>query len=99
MFAELRHGEFARRVRNKMARAVCAGQLLFVDLPLQRHERVDERLGPWWAAGNMHIHRDVAVDALEHVVALLERPAGDGTRAHGDDVFRSVSYTHLRAHE
>ena len=30
----------------------------------------------------------IAVDALEHVVALLERPAGDGAGAHGDDVFR-----------
>jgi hypothetical protein len=33
------------RVRNKMARAVLAGELLLVYLPLQRHEGVDEASG------------------------------------------------------
>src|SRR5436190_13736689 len=102
MLAELRHWEFAWRVWNKMAWAVWAGQLLLVDLALQRHEGMDERFGSRWTAGDVHVHRDVAVNALEHVVALLERPAGDGTRAHGDDVFRLrhlvVEAHHLRGH-
>jgi hypothetical protein len=39
------------------------------------------------AAGNIDVDRDEAVNSLEYVVALLERAAGDGTGAHGDDVF------------
>src|SRR5438128_2110561 len=66
VLAKLRHWEFAGRVRNKMARAVRTRELLFINLLLQRHEGMNERFGTRWTAGNMHIHRDVAVDAFEH---------------------------------
>ena len=49
-------------------------------------KRVDQGLGARRAAGNVDVDGDVAVDALEDVVALLERAAGDGAGAHGDDV-------------
>ena len=88
MLTEPRHRKFAWRVRVEVARASVAGQLLFADLLLQRHEGVDERFGPRRAAGNVHIDGNVAVDAFEHVVALLERAAGNRARAHRDDILR-----------
>ena len=61
-----------------------------------------KRLGPRRTAGNEHVHRQIPVNAFEHVVALLERPAGNGARAHGNDVFRLghlvVKPHHLRRH-
>ena len=77
-------GASAVRWRGRSAPVSC----LLVDFLLQHHEGVDQRLGPRRAAGDVDVHRDVTVDALEHVVALLERAAGDGAGAHGDDVFR-----------
>jgi len=43
---------------------------------------VEQRLGARRAAGDVDVHRDETVDALEDVVALLERAAGDGAGAH-----------------
>ena len=61
---------------------VLARQFLIVDFALQFHECVQQRFWPRRATGNVNINRDVTVDAFEHVVALLERPAGNGARAH-----------------
>src|SRR5215831_1743622 len=88
VFSKLRHREFTRRVWVGVARAVRTREPLLINFALQRHERMNQRFGTWWTARNVHIHRDVAVDAFEHVVALLERAATDGTGAHRDDVFR-----------
>src|SRR5207249_2259021 len=77
MFAILRHRKFTRRTGIEVARAIWAGQFLLVDSPLQRHESVDKRFGPRRTAGNVHIDRNVAVDAFEDVVTLLEWSAGN----------------------
>src|SRR5437762_11267873 len=77
MFAEPRHRKLAGRIGVEVARASVAGQLLFADLLLQRHEGVDERFGPRRAAGDVHIDGNVAVNPLKDVVALLERAAGN----------------------
>src|SRR6266508_1755510 len=73
VLAELWDGKFARRVRMEVARAARAGQRLLVDLSLQGHEGMDERLGPRRTAGDVDIHRNITINALEHVVTLLER--------------------------
>src|SRR5437867_13023905 len=86
MFAELRHGEFAGGIRIQVPWASVSTQLLLINLLLQRHERVNQRLRSRRTARDMHVHGNVAVDAFKHVVSLLERTTGDGTRAHGDDI-------------
>ena len=44
----------------------------------------------------MNIDRDVSIDPLQHVVALVERPPGNGTGTHGDHVFRRGYYLKSR---
>ena len=63
--AILRHGEFARGAGYQVPGTLRAGQRLFVNLLLQRHESVQERFRPWRAAGYMHFDRNVSVDAFE----------------------------------
>src|ERR1019366_7989171 len=55
---------------------------------LGRLEVVLAELGQRGAARNVDVDRDIAVDALEHIVALLEGSAGDGAGAHRYAVFR-----------
>ena len=49
----------------------CAAPLL-LDLLLQLHEAVEQRLGARRAAGHVDVHRDDLVDALQHAVAELQ---------------------------
>src|SRR2546425_13323776 len=88
VFSKLRHRKLTRRVWVEVTWAVGTRELLLTNLPLQRHEGMNQRFGTRGAAGDVHIHRDVAVDAFEHVVALLEGAAADGAGAHRDNVFR-----------
>src|SRR5688572_28870491 len=69
-----------------MARATFAGEGLCIDFALQRHEGVHQRFRPRWAARNVNIHRNITIDALEHVVTLLERPTRNRACPHGDHV-------------
>ena len=87
MRPKLGHGKLARHVRIKMAGAARADQLLLRDLLLQRHKGMNECLGPRRAAGDMDVNRDKPVDPFQDIVALLERPARNGTSAHGNHVF------------
>ncbi len=66
---------------------VRARQFLTVDFALQFHESVQQRFWPRRATGNVNINWDVTVDTFEHVIALLERPAGNGARAHRNHIF------------
>ena len=76
--------------------------MLAVDLLLQRDESVHQRLRTRRAAGNMHVHGNIAINSLQHVVTLLEWPAGDGARAHRDHIpglgHLVVEAHHLRRH-
>src|ERR1039458_7880544 len=65
-----------------------SGQRLLIDLALKRHEGVQERFRARRAAGYVHVHRNVTVDAFKHIVSLLEWAAGDRASAHRNDVFR-----------
>src|SRR5687768_6998447 len=78
-FTEFGNGVFAAIVGSQMARRIGAGEALSTDLFLQRHQAVEQCLGARRAAGNVDVDRDVAIDALEHVVTLLERAAGNRT--------------------
>src|SRR4030095_15022528 len=84
--AEVRHWELTGCFRIKVPRAGRHEPRLLVNLALERHEGMDERLRPWSTARDMHVHRQVTVDALEHIVTLLERPAGNRAGAHRDHV-------------
>ncbi len=88
VLAILWHGELTRRLRNQVPRALFASKRLLIDFALQRHERVQQCLRTWRATGYMHIHGDVTVDPLEHVVTLLEWSAGDRAGAHRNNLFR-----------
>src|ERR1035441_1732458 len=68
----------------QMAGPGLPGELLFVDLLLQHHERVDQGLGSRRAAGDVDVDRDVTVDPFQDVVALFEWTSGDGASSHGD---------------
>src|SRR5208283_4149682 len=78
------HGAVAGRPGLEVRRRGGPGEPLAADLLLELHEAVQERLGPRRAPGDVDVDRDVAVDALQDVVALLERAAGDGAGAHRD---------------
>ena len=71
-----------------MLRLGNTGQFLPVDFPLEFHESVQQRFGPGRATRNVDIDRDIAVDPLEHIVALFEWSARNGTGAHGNNVLR-----------
>src|SRR6266487_986359 len=55
------------------------------DLLAQPEHALGQRLGAWRAAGNVHVHRDDRVDALQGRVAVPELAAGAGAVAHRDD--------------
>src|SRR3984893_11986950 len=76
-----------RRALLKKLRLVLSGELLLVDLPLQFHERVQQRFGPRRTTGNVNIDRDITIDSFKHIVSLLEWSAGNRAGAHRDDVF------------
>src|SRR2546423_9013868 len=71
-----------------MGGLVLTGEFLAVDLALQFHKRVEQRFWPRRAAGNVNIDRNVTIDPFQHVVTLLERPAGNRASAHRDHVLR-----------
>ena len=77
-------------------------QFLSVNFSLQFHKSMQKRLWSWWTSWNVNVDRNVAVDSFQDVVALLERPAGNGTSAHRDHVFRVghlvVKTDNLRRH-
>src|SRR5436309_886089 len=72
VLAVLRHGKFSPCIRVPIARSIWPPQSLRIDFSLQSHERFDQRLWPRWTTGDMHIYRQIAIDALKHVVSLLE---------------------------
>ena len=74
--------KLARLSRIKVLGLRFAGKFLIVDLALQFHESVQERLGAGRTAWNVNIDRDVTVDSFEDVVTLFERPPGNRARAH-----------------
>src|SRR6516165_10493196 len=83
--AVVRHREFTRRICHHESWPLLACKNLLIDLFLQSHERVQQSLRAWRAAGNVHVHGNVTVNALQHVVSLFERPTGNSTSAHRDD--------------
>src|SRR5262245_51741641 len=69
--------------------ALLAEHAVLLDLLLQLHHAIEQRLGPRRAAGHVDVHRHHLVDALQHVVAVLPvGPAVVGARAHRDHVLR-----------
>src|SRR5216683_1694442 len=54
------------------------------DLILELEQAVEERVGRRRTARHVNVHRDDAVHALDHVVAVAERSARIGAGAHGD---------------
>src|SRR4051812_41445773 len=72
VFAKFRDGIFAAIVGAEMAWGVGAGNALAADFFLQRDQAVEQGFGAGWAAGNVDVDGDEAVDALQDVVALLE---------------------------
>src|SRR5262245_20196104 len=74
VFAKCRHGELTRLIRLEKLGFICAGQFLIVNLALQFHECVKQCLRARRTAGDVNIDRNVTVDALEHIVSLLEWP-------------------------
>ena len=85
-----------------MPRPVGARQSLRINLPLQSHERVQQRLRTRRASGDMHVNRNIAVNSLQHVIPLLEWAARDRARAHRDHVLGLrhlvIEPHHLRSH-
>ena len=104
VFAAFRNGPLADAIGTgaNVARGVGPGEFFAVDYLLQFHQPVEQRLGAGRTAWHVNIDRDEAVNPLEHVVALLERPAGNGAGTHGEAVFwlgHLVPDTdHLRGH-
>src|SRR5713226_3947668 len=58
-----------------------------VDLVLQPEQRVEQVLRTRRAANHVHIHRNDAVDALQHCIGI-EGPSDRGARSHRDHPFR-----------
>src|SRR5438132_14245005 len=100
MLAVLWHREFAGRIGVPIPRPVRSPQSLRINFSLQSHEGLDQGLWPWGTARNVHIDRQVAVDAFENIVSLLERPARNGASAHRGNILRLrcliQKTTHLR---
>src|SRR5689334_13465976 len=67
--------------------ALGSSERLFIYFPLQGHERVQQGFRTWRTAWNVHIHWNVTINALEHIVALLERSTGNGTSSHSNHIF------------
>ena len=75
MLTELRHWKLARFVGIQMPRTFWTSEFLSLDLFLEGHDGVEERLWARWTSWDVHVHGDVPIDALEDVVALFERAA------------------------
>src|SRR5438105_12636943 len=54
------------------------------DLLAEPQHALGQRLGPRWAARDVHIHRYDRVDPLQRRVAVPELASGAGAVAHGD---------------
>ena len=84
-----------REARRGVLRSSVIGELLgsapedahLLDLLLELHEAVEERLGPRRAAGDVDVDRDEPVDALRHRVGPV-RAAARRAGAHRDDPLR-----------
>src|SRR5688572_3733385 len=101
-FAKFGNGKLARFVRIKMPRAVRAGHYLFIDFLLQSDEGMQKRFRTRRTSRDVHVHWNISINPLEHVVTLLERATGNCAGTHGNDVFRFghlvVKPHHLRCH-
>src|SRR5687768_8095308 len=62
--------------------------VLVLDHLLEHDDAVDQRLGPGWATGDVHVDGHDLVDALGHGVAVPVRAAAVRAAAHRDDVLR-----------
>ncbi len=81
-------GTFARILLTRpRPRISYAGGDAGADLLVQTDDALEQRLRPRRAAGDVDVHRDDLVDALEDRV-VVEHPAGARARAHGDDPLR-----------
>src|SRR5271154_27178 len=102
VLAKLRHRELAGEPSLQMPWSRLSRKMLPAYLLLQRHESMDQGLGPRWTTRYMHVHRDVAVDAFQHVIAIAKGAPGDSAGSHGDHVFRFrhlvVQPNHLGSH-
>src|SRR3954449_9829519 len=65
--------KFARGIGVQMPWAVSARQTLLTNSLLQGHESMEQRLWPGRTPRDMHVHRQIPVDPLQHIVTLLER--------------------------
>src|SRR5262249_45093867 len=68
-----------REIQGTLERALFA-----VDLLLELEDRVEQRFGTRWAAGNVNVDRDDLIAAL-HDGVVVENASGRGTCAHGDN--------------
>src|ERR1041385_2985851 len=98
MLSETRHGKLAERGGIQMAWSMFIRQALALDLLLQSHERVNQSLGSRRTARNVNVHRDVAIDPLENIVALLEWSARNSAGAHRDHILR-LRHLVVQAHD
>src|ERR1700721_2000801 len=102
VLAKPRHWKLAGQGSLQMPWPRLSRQVLAADFFLQGHEGVNQGLRPRRTTGNVYIDRDIAVDPLEHVVAVTKGPAGNGARTHGDHVFRFrhlvIETNHLGSH-
>ena len=69
-------------------RQLVVADALGLDPLLEHHDRVEQRLGPRRAAGDVDVDRDDLVDALGDRVRVPVRAAAVGARAHRDHVLR-----------
>jgi len=77
------------RRRERSARAAAAADRPFAsDLPLQLHDRVDERIRSRRAAGDIYIYRHNGINSLDGIVAIVELTARICTLSHTDHPFR-----------
>ena len=102
MLSKLWHGKLTLSLRIQESRPALSGQWLRIDFLLQSHECLEQSFRPRRATGNMHIHRNIAVDPLQHVIPLLERPSGDCASPHRNHILRLrhlvVEPNHLGRH-
>src|SRR5450631_1049279 len=92
MLALMWNGKLALCFGIEKPGATLAGQRLSINLFLQRDQRLQQRLGARGASWDVYIDRNVAIDALQYVVSLLERSARDGASSHRDHV---SGFSHL----
>ncbi len=71
--------------RPPRGRRLLGDELVLLDLALQLQQPLEERLGARRAAGDVDVDRHDLVDAVDDVVAVVERAAAGGAGAHADD--------------